>query len=87
MEDVEHYLEEGKEAPLAAFQREALRELARTPHEEMSWWACFNPSQNRGYFFDDGLHDQKQKRSAAKKKRKQARAARRKGRSRKKGKR
>jgi hypothetical protein len=75
MEDVEHYLEERKEARLAAFERGALKELARTPHEEMSWWACFNPSQNQDYFFDDGSHAQK---------RKQARAARKKGRSRKK---
>ena len=84
MEDVEHYLEEGKEPRLAAFERGALRELARTPHEEMSWWACFNPSQNQGYSFDDGSHTQNRKRSAAKKKRKQARAARKKGRPRKK---
>lgn len=83
MEDVEHYLEEGKEARLAAFERESLKELARTPHEEMSWWARFNPSQNQGYSFDDGSHAPKRKRSADKKKRKQAREARKKGRSRK----
>ena len=84
MEDVEYYLEEGKEARLAAFERESLKELARAPHEEMSWWACFNPSQNQGYLFDDGSRAQKRQRAAAKKKRKQSRAARKKGRSRKK---
>ena len=42
LEDIEFYLEQGKAARLSAFQQEVQRELNRTPHDEIQFWACFN---------------------------------------------
>ena len=86
MENIEFYLEEGKETRLATFELNALNDLDRTPHDDLHWWACFNPRRSQGPLFDE-VRVKKQKRSAAKKKRKQVKAARKKARSRKKRKR
>ena len=83
MEDIEFHFQKDKETQLNAFERRALKDLARTPHEDLHGWACFNSKQSRAPVFDLSLSKQR-KRSAAKKKRKQARASRKKGRSKKK---
>jgi hypothetical protein len=92
LQDIEAYLDEGKEARLAAFEREALKDLAATPHEDLQWWACFQREGGRPSGLDrrrtgrgSSLTEQR-KRTAnkMKRKRKQARAARKKARTKKK---
>jgi hypothetical protein len=84
--NVEFHLNQGKETQLAVFDQKALKDLGRTPHENMQHWAYFNPRSIQRPLFDESLAE-KRRRTTAKKKRKQARASRKKGRSKKKKKR
>ena len=87
MESIERRLEEGLEARMAAFTRRAQEDLQRTPHEELSHWACFNPdgfgdfpAELERELLAERRASDKKKRSKQKRKRKQARAARKKSR-------
>jgi hypothetical protein len=85
MEDIDNDFQKGKEAMMSAFEERRLRDLAKSPHDELSRWSCFNtsPSPVTPSFRDISVSNEKN-RAAAKKKRKQARTSRRKGRAKKK---
>jgi len=90
MNDIEAYLEEGREARLASFEKKALEKLSEPIHEQMEWWADFESPVFDSSFNDDTpvinpgkARDRKKQKQARKARRK----ARRKGRKKKKKKR
>ena len=40
--DLEIALERGKEVTLGRLEQHARRQLSRTPHDHLEWWACFH---------------------------------------------
>ena len=74
-ESFEEALQEDKEAWLGRLRRWVPKELAKSPHEAMAWWACFRLGHSRR-----NAQRTRPKKNAAKRKRKQAKAARKKGR-------
>jgi len=61
-------------ARMAEFERRTLRDLEKTPHEDLRRWACFNPVPVRMFFVDARAEAKKKRLAAAEKKRRQARA-------------
>ena len=81
MSDIVRYLEPNKETVLANSERVRMRDLQRTPHEDLSSWAFFKTSSRNVLSWDNESRKRERIRATAKKKRKQARKSRKKGRT------